>query len=534
MLFQTLCKEYIEENKNLYYTYVILASICYITKVIVTPMIYSNIMDLKDGGNFIDIIKQICILWVSMSIIYIIKLKIENKLFPEFLSFVRKKLFSNFLEKNKINFNDANISTDITRIFEITRYMKELFSWLSQLVIPISMLTLSINMYFLYKIPILGIINFICNAAIFSYIFKDYEKLIENSNKREIFYMNMVTKLDENFNNLLNIYLNNQIEETLSENEKFESEYTDIYKKQNEEVITFVNHLKLINYFFAFISICILYIKRSTISPKQFINILLIFTFYISTLENLSDDIPCYIMIIGNIKNAEPFLEGATFTPIKNNFTPNFQGDIKIDNISFKYDKSDSYLFKDFSLDIKKGERLGILGKTGKGKSTLMKLLLNFYKLEKGDIYFDGVNLNDIDIDDLRKNINYINQKTNLFNDTILNNMKYGNNKDDSYIINFLKKYNLLSVFSQNDIQIIVEKNGTNLSLGMQKVIFLVRGLLKSSKIIIIDEPFSSIDQQTRSSVSKMIDETTKGKTVIIITHDKEGLEHILDKMITL
>ena len=115
-------------------------------------MIYSNIMDLKDGENFIDIIKQICILWVFMSIIYIIKLKIENNLFPEFLSFVRKKLFRNFLEKNKINFNDANVSTDITRIFEITRYMKELFSWFSQLVIPITILTLSINMYFLYKI----------------------------------------------------------------------------------------------------------------------------------------------------------------------------------------------------------------------------------------------------------------------------------------------------------------------------------------------------------------------------------------------
>ena len=236
-------------------------------------------MYLKDGENFIYIIKQICILWVFMSIIYIIKLKIENNLFPEFLSFVRKKLFRNFLEKNKINFNDANVSTDITRIFEITRYMKELFPWFSQLVIPITILTLSINMYFLYKIPILGIINFICNASIFSFIFKDYENLIENSNKREIFYINMITKLDENFNNLLNIYLNNQIDETLSENEKFESEYTNIYKKQNEEVITFVNHLKLINYFFAFISICILYIKRSTISSKQFINILLIFTF---------------------------------------------------------------------------------------------------------------------------------------------------------------------------------------------------------------------------------------------------------------
>ena len=110
----------------------------------------------------------------------------------------------------------------------------------------------------------------------------------------------------------------------------------------------------------------------------------------------------------------------------------------------------------------------------------------------------------------------------------------YNKVKDDSYIINFLQKYDLLRVFNSTNLQTLIEKNGSNLSLGMQKVIFLVRGLLKDSKIVIIDEPFSSIDQQTRSSVSKMIDETTKGKTVIIITHDEEGLEHILDEIITL
>jgi ABC-type multidrug transport system fused ATPase/permease subunit len=541
MIFIEICKEYIDINKKVYYTYLLISSISYITKVIISPMIYSNIMDLKDGNNYINIIKQISFLWLFMSIIYIIKLKIENKFFTEFLSFIRKKLFRNYLEKNKINFNDSNVSTDITRIFEVTRYIKELFAWISQSVIPISILTLSINFYFLYNIPILGIINFICNSSIYLYVYSNFEKLIDSSNKRELFYMKMVTKFDENFNNLLNIYLNNQIEETILDNEKIESEYTDIYKSQNQETINFINYLKVINYLFAFISIYILFLKRSHINPKQFINILLIFTFYISTLEVLADDIPCYIMIAGNIKNSEIFFKKIEEDDVNTKLSiPNLKGNIKIDDISFKYENSSDYIIKNFSLNIDVGERIGILGKTGKGKSTLMKLLLNFYKIQKGNIYFDDINIKNIDVDDIRKNINYINQKTNLFNDTVINNIKYGNNKDDDYIINFIKKYDLLSVFNPSSpnntdcLYNIIEKNGSNLSLGMQKVIFLIRGILKSSQIFIIDEPFSSIDEKTRKNVLRMIDEITKGKTLIIITHDKEGIIDILDRIIYL
>ena len=97
--------------------------------------------------------------------------------------------------------------------------------------------------------------------------------------------------------------------------------------------------------------------------------------------------------------------------------------------MSFKF--KDNLIFDNFSLDIMKGERVGILGETGKGKSTLMKLIMNFYSVNDGAIYLDGYNVKDIDVDDVRRHINYINQKTTLFNDTILNNMRYGNNATD-------------------------------------------------------------------------------------------------------
>ena len=543
MLFHKLCHEYIQLHKGLFWSFIVISSISYIVKILVTPMIYSNIMDLT-STNFITIIKQLCILWTFIGVIYIVKLRLENKLFPEFLSFVRQRLLRLYLEKNKTDFNEASVSADITRIFEVTRYMKDIFSWTAQFILPMCILIVVINSYFMYKLPVLGIINIGCNISIIGYIYKNYSSLVENSNRREAIYMNMVKKLDENFNNLMNIYLNNQVEPTLTTNEKIETEYTHIYKQQNEEVMNFTNTIKISNYVFAFICLYVLYIhsKRKDEegeggeggegedSRKQFVKILLIFTFYISTLENLAEDIPFYIMTMGNIKNAEPFLHDVTNVQLRENYIPNYQGNITIDNISFKY--KDSPIFTDFSMNVKKGERVGIIGQTGKGKSTLMKLILQFYKVDNGAIYLDGQNVNDINVDAIRHHINYVNQKTTLFNDTILNNMRYGNDATDDEVVALLVKYDLMRVFKS--LGTVVEKNGTNISLGMQKVIFLVRGLLKKSSVYMLDEPFSSIDPVTRASVLKMIDACTKGKTLLVITHDSNGLESIFDKVVEL
>ena len=104
MLFHKLCHEYIQLHKGLFWSFIIISSISYIVKILVTPMIYSNIMDLT-STNFTSIIKQLCILWTVVGVIYIVKLRLENKLFPEFLSFVRQRLLRLYLEKNKTDFN---------------------------------------------------------------------------------------------------------------------------------------------------------------------------------------------------------------------------------------------------------------------------------------------------------------------------------------------------------------------------------------------------------------------------------------------
>ena len=115
--------------------------------------------------------------------------------------------------------------------------------------------------------------------------------------------------------------------------------------------------------------------------------------------------------------------------------------------------------------------------------------------------------------------------------------MKYGNNKSDEEIITILNEYDLLKIFNPPEInpesclQNKVDKNGNNISLGMQKVIFLIRGILRDGVVFIFDEPLTSIDPSTREKVIRMIKEKTDGKTLIVITHDME-ISKIADQIV--
>ena len=124
-----------------------------------------------------------------------------------------------------------------------------------------------------------------------------------------------------------------------------------------------------------------------------------------------------------------------------------------------------------------------------------------------------------------------------LFNDTLLNNLRYGTMCTEEEVVAMLKKYDLESVFNQRGddwLYTPVETNGSNISMGMQKVIFLVRGMLHKAPLYLIDEPFTSIDAHSRSKVLRLMAEETRGKTVLIITHDHEGLDQLLDETIVL
>jgi ABC-type multidrug transport system fused ATPase/permease subunit len=544
MTFKEIIEDYISNSKPLFLGYVSVCCIVYIVKVLLTSYVYSKLF--AENANFSSIIKEICGVWILLCVLYVVKSRLETKVVPDILSSIRRKLFKNYLKNNEVDFNDTDVSGDMNKILEVTRNIRDVVQWLISTFIPTVVLMSCINLYFLYRFPKIGAVMLVGNVINFFIIYNDASRLIESSNKRENEFLKMVETLDENVNNMLNIYLNDKVDDTINENEKIEKDYTNIYRMQQAELEGFTTRLKTNNYVMSFLSMFLLY--KTTSSHKEFVNGLLIFTFYLSTLENMSEDIPFSLMTIGNIQNIEDILTKKDINHIKvtpfynlnlnnNESLQSFTGHITFRDVYFRYKDDGKWVLNKFSIDIPAGDKIALVSQSGFGKTTSMKILLGFYQPQQGQILLDGKPLSNFSKKDVRSAINYINQRTLLLHDTILNNMKYGNTKSTDDIIKLLKKYNLLKIFCSdgtNCLDKIVERNGTNISLGMQKVIYLVRGILKDNvKVYIFDEPLTSIDPETRESVLNMIKDETSNKTVIIITHDKE-VERIVKRTVNL
>lgn len=201
--------------------------------------------------------------------------------------------------------------------------------------------------------------------------------------------------------------------------------------------------------------------------------------------------------------------------------------EIKFSDVNFEYNKN-TPVIKETNLSIKKGERIGIIGPSGSGKSTFCDLILGFINPTSGQILIDDCDISKIPIKDIRNKIGYVGQKTFLFNDTILANVAYSQEKKalddvtkackaahaDEFIQKLPEKYNT-----------IVGENGNKLSGGQKQRLTIARALLKKPEILIFDEATSALDQESENLIRLAIEEVSKDKTIIIISHRLSFIE---------
>ena len=229
-------------------------------------------------------------------------------------------------------------------------------------------------------------------------------------------------------------------------------------------------------------------------------------------------------------KVAAKRLEEITGTPLekeigggeKDKLQPmSLEGDIEFQNASFRYGARKETL-RNISLTIKNGSKTALVGRSGSGKTTLAKLLMNFYPLESGQILIDGVNIGDIALDSLRSRIAYVSQDDFLFNDTLLENLRFANPMAKyEEIIEACKKARIHDYITSLPLRYntLVEENGTNLSSGQKQRLALAKAILKKPDIFILDEATSNLDAKTEKEVMAAIREAVEGKTCIFIAH---------------
>lgn len=195
-------------------------------------------------------------------------------------------------------------------------------------------------------------------------------------------------------------------------------------------------------------------------------------------------------------------------------------GNIRFQNVIFGY--TDEIVLHDFSLDVKMGDRIAIVGKTGAGKSTIINLLMRFYDLKSGSILIDGIESKDISRESLRKQFSMVLQDTWLFEGTILDNLKYGNpSATKEECIEAAKKAHIHSFIMQlpKGYETIIKENGGNISKGQKQLLTIARAMLVPSSVLILDEATSNVDTKTEMDIQDAMKELMKNKTSFIIAH---------------
>ena len=196
-------------------------------------------------------------------------------------------------------------------------------------------------------------------------------------------------------------------------------------------------------------------------------------------------------------------------------------GDISFQNVSFKYDTSKDIL-QDFSLDIKKGMKVALVGPSGGGKTTICHLLPNFYKITQGDILFDGKSIKEIANYDLRQNIGIVEQDVFLFNDTIKENIRYGKldaSDEEVFLAAKRAKIDLDIKNMPNGYDTVIGERGVKLSGGQKQRVSIARVFLKNPSILILDEATSALDNVTELAIEESLTELTKDRTTLVVAH---------------
>lgn len=194
---------------------------------------------------------------------------------------------------------------------------------------------------------------------------------------------------------------------------------------------------------------------------------------------------------------------------------------ITFENVSFGYSE-DELVIKDLSFNVKKGEKIAIVGETGAGKTTIVKLLMRFYDVSGGEIKIDGVNINRYDKHSIRSLVGMVLQDTWLFNDTIFNNIRYGKlDATEEEVIAASKEAHAHHFIMQSaeGYELMLNEDADNISHGQKQLLTIARTILSNKQILILDEATSSVDTRTEKLIQRAMDRLMKNRTSFIIAH---------------
>ena len=464
--------------------------------------------------------------YVFLELIEFGKDRVEAHYFPVLEQELRLDIIDIIFNKMEINYESSNNGEIIARLFKIPQYVIYFNERFARWLLPFIVIVIGITIYLFFinfKLGLISLLLFIVYGLSFYFKINSQKKVVVEREKNENILME---EIDDSLNNSFSVITNERIDFEKKRLDKLQKESDNSTINQLNSNVNFKAVLGFFNIIlFASLTIYTLYLyKTKQISNAIAISLIILTVFVIKQLRSLSLKAAESATFYGHLSEGDEYISNLVNNTALDGTIDNINiiGNIEFKNVTFSYPGSPQLALDNVSFLVKPGENCAIIGKSASGKTSIIKLLLGFYKTNKGEILIDGVNVENIKRKYLRKNISIVHQNVRLFNRSLIDNIAYGTKYSVPEIKEKLKTLKIMEVFNAlpEGLGTLAGKHGENLSGGQKQIIFMLRCYFRENPIILLDEPTSAVDKFHKQYVLEMIDELTKKSTCIIVSHD--------------
>jgi ATP-binding cassette subfamily B protein len=540
-MFYDLYWKFIKKNWKLYIIYfIVLFSIPLENTAI--PHYYGEIINVLKGGNFVKgkvLFFVLLGIWIVIQIFNLAGSYLNTYLMPKFQSFVRQYFFNKIIDSYSQDYQELELGHIISKIIRSPGVIQNIFIEMRDFVFKNIFVTGSNIIYLSSHHPLLGLIFGVSIAVIYGLSYMYYISCHGLVTKTEDAFDNIHEQIQDTLSNLLSIYTCQKSHDEKKRVEAFN-------KKTSEFQVDTGNcnnkYRILFSIFYVFVFLALNYgayylYQQKKIDLKAIVSIFIINYSIFNHLGDFYYDAHTFMNVYTKVNHITEFMESLPLLPHGSaKSIPNPEAiTVEFKDVTYTPPKQTNPVYTGLNLIIPPKQAIAIMGSIGSGKSTAAKLLVRLQKHQSGQILVNGVDVAELDVNNLRNHIIYVPQHPILFNRTLWENISYGLDpkitRDDVYKLLIDNGLTDLEQVYREKMDKPVGKLGSNLSGGQRQVVWLIRCMLRPSSIIILDEPTSALDEQSRRNVELFIKALSNTRTLMVITHDKELLRH-MDRMI--
>jgi ATP-binding cassette subfamily B multidrug efflux pump len=502
---------------------IVLAVVALVRPVLIQQTIDENIKAFDAEGLFIMTMILIGFLLLESVLEYLFGY-LGNLLGQKVIRDLRNQVFKHVLDFRLKHFDNTPIGQLVTRTVSDIETIAELFSGGILVIIGDLLKIITIIAYMFYKQWDLALITLVPVPILFmaTSVFKKVIKKAFQEVREEVAKLN--TFVQEHVTGMSIVQVFNREEVEMERFDEINKNHRNAHIKTVWAYSVFFPVVDILQA--ASISLLVWYgfkeVAELHATPGMLFSFILFIYMLYRPIRQLADRFNTLQMGMVSSERVFKLLDTQDATSNTGTLTAqDLKGNIEFKNVWFAYN-NEEWVLKDISFKIERGQALALVGATGAGKSSIINLIGRYYEINRGDIYIDGINIKDIELNLLRKHISVVLQDVFLFSDTIYNNITlYSNDISEEQVIDAAKKVGAHDFISKlpKGYQYNVKERGALLSAGQRQLISFIRAYVHQPEILILDEATSSIDSESEALIQHATEVLTKDRTSIIVAH---------------